>query len=257
MEPTRDTSLDRIKAFLDGLGIFTLFALILLVILGIGSVLGWFQKGELPEDAAGDIRYEIRDNVRQEQEAFLKQSDITAAMENTVANLISSKPTAIEKPEQLVPGSKTAKALEDAPAPDLSAVDVEPVAQDEPIDPEVMALGKAQFLVCGACHGQNGEGGPAAPPLAESEWVTGPVSNLILIQLRGLKGPIEVKGKTYEFPAGMTPMAYQTDDQIAAVLTYIRNSFGNEATAVTPGQVTALRSEVGRPQVTVEELTKP
>jgi mono/diheme cytochrome c family protein len=55
----------------------------------------------------------------------------------------------------------------------------------------------------------------------------------------------------------MTPMAYQTDEQIAGVLTYIRNSFGNKASAVTPEQVAALRSEVGKPQITVEELTKP
>ena len=64
-------------------------------------------------------------------------------------------------------------------------------------------------------------------------------------------------GKEYNFPAGMTPMAYQTDEQIAGVLTYIRNSFGNKASAVKPEQVAALRGEVGKPQATVEELTKP
>ena len=120
-----------------------------------------------------------------------------------------------------------------------------------------MEIGKGQYLVCGACHGQNGEGGPAGPPLAGSEWVTGPVSNLVLIQMRGLKGPITVNGIEYEFPAGMTPMAYQTDEQIAGALTYIRNSFGNKASAVTPEQVAPLRGEVGKPQLTVEELTKP
>jgi hypothetical protein len=88
--------------------------------------------------------------------------------------------------------------------------------------------------------------------------VTGPVSNLILIQLRGLKGPIEVKGVVYDqFAAGMNAMAYQTDDQIAGVLTYVRNSFGNKASAVKPEEVTALRGEVGKPQVTVQDLIKP
>ena len=121
-----------------------------------------------------------------------------------------------------------------------------------------MEIGKQQYLVCGACHGQNGEGSPAGPPLADSEWVTGPVSNLILIQLRGLNGPIEVNGVLYDqFVAGMTPMAYQTDEQVAGVLTYIRNSFGNKASAVKPKQVEALRGEVGKPQVTVEDLIKP
>ncbi len=108
------------------------------------------------------------------------------------------------------------------------------------------------------CHGQNGEGGPAGPPLAGSEWVTGPISNLIKIQLRGLTGPIEVKGKVYDqFPAGMLPMAYQTDEQIAGALTYVRNSFGNKASAVKPEEVKALRDEVGKPQLTVQDLIKP
>ena len=55
----------------------------------------------------------------------------------------------------------------------------------------------------------------------------------------------------------MAPLAYQTDEQIAAVLTYVRNSFGNSAPAVTPAEITALRSEVGKPKVTVKELTPP
>jgi len=59
------------------------------------------------------------------------------------------------------------------------------------------------------------------------------------------------------FPAGMLPMAYQTDEQIAAVLTFVRKSFGNDAPAVTPEEVTALRGEVGKPQLTQAELISP
>ena len=120
-----------------------------------------------------------------------------------------------------------------------------------------MEIGKTAFMLCGACHGQNGEGTPIAPPLAGSEWVTGPVSNLIRIQLRGLQGPITVAGKEYNMPGGMAALAYQTDEQIAGVLTYVRNSFGNKASAVKPEMVTALRGEVGKPQITAQELTKP
>lgn len=125
------------------------------------------------------------------------------------------------------------------------------------IDPAIMKLGKQQFMVCGACHGQSGEGTAAGPPLAGSEWVNGPVDNLIRIQLRGLQGPIKVKGQEYTFPAGMAPLAYQTDEQIAAVLTFVRNSFGNSAPAVTPAAVTALRGEVGQPAVTAAGLIAP
>ena len=125
------------------------------------------------------------------------------------------------------------------------------------IDPAVMKDGRAQFIVCGACHGQQGEGTPIAPPLAGSEWVSGPEENLIRIQLRGLLGPIKVMGKEYNMPGGMAPLAYQTDEQIAAVLTYVRNSFGNSAPAITPAAVAALRSEVGKPQLTAADLTVP
>lgn len=114
--------------------------------------------------------------------------------------------------------------------------------------------GRQQFIICGACHGQNGEGTAAAPPLAGSEWVNGPPENLIRIQLRGLTGPITVKGMEFTSAAGMMPLAYQTDEQIAAVLTHIRSSFGNRASAVTAAEVAALRSEVGKPPLTQGDL---
>ena len=242
MDPTRDNLQIRFKAFINGLGIFTIFAVILLIILGGAAIFGWFPKGEEPEDAAGKIREGIKLEVSAEQAKFLNQDAVDAVTPNVAQLLSNSNPIAVEVPAQLVPGSETEKKL----------------AAEVPIDPAQMEIGKAQYLVCGACHGQNGEGGPAGPPLAGSEWVTGPISNLIKIQLRGLTGPIEVKGKVYDqFPAGMLPMAYQTDEQIAGALTYVRNSFGNKASAVKPEEVKALRDEVGKPQLTVQDLIKP
>eukprot|EP00903_Cladosiphon_okamuranus_P003492 g3490.t1 len=126
-----------------------------------------------------------------------------------------------------------------------------------PASPELMETGKQQYLICSACHGQQGEGLATGPPLAGSEWVNGPVENLIRIQLRGLEGPIRVKGEEYNIAGGMAPLAYQSDQQIAGVLSYIRSSFGNDSSAVTPEQVAALREEVGKPQLTVEELEEP
>lgn len=130
-----------------------------------------------------------------------------------------------------------------------------PLACAVEADSALMEKGRAQFMMCAACHGKEGEGTAAAPPLAGSEWVAGPVENLIRIQLRGLRGLITVKGRDYDFPAGMAPMAYQNDAQIAAVLTYVRQSFGNSASPVDPSQVAALRSEVGKPQLVVSDLT--
>lgn len=251
MDHTRDNPIIRFASFWWGLGTFLIFALLLVVV--------WFFNRKDPqtlEDVMAKARYETKAKVAEAQAASLSKEAIDAAMAKVATDLVSAKPAAVEKPDQVVAGSATAAKLAAAPAVDTSAIDAAAPA-DGPIDPAVMELGKAQFLVCGACHGQNGEGGPIAPPIAGSEWVTGPVSNLIRIQLRGLNGPITVAGKDYNFPTGMAALAYQTDDQIAAVLTYIRNSFGNKASAVTPDQVKALRSEVGKPPLTVQDLTKP
>lgn len=140
------------------------------------------------------------------------------------------------------------------------------VSEDIKIDPAVMTLGKTQYNLCLACHGPTGQGMPnVGPPLANSEWVTGPVNNLIGIQLRGLKGPITVNGQEYNFPAGMIAMgAGQSDENIAAVITYIRNSFGNKASVVTPEMVADYReankealAKSPPVQLTVKELEDP
>ena len=127
------------------------------------------------------------------------------------------------------------------------------VSEDIKIDPAVMELGKAQYALCMGCHGPDGAGLPnVGPPLANSEWVQGPIENLIGIQLRGLNGPITVNGQEYSFPAGMMAMgAGQSDENIAAVLTYIRNSFGNKASGVTSEMVKAYR------EANAKEIAKP
>lgn len=137
---------------------------------------------------------------------------------------------------------------------DISTIKPVAAAAVANVDPAVLAAGKQAFMTCMACHGANGEGTVIAPPLAKSNWVNGPVENLIRIQLRGLQGPITVSGKQYAPPAPMMALPHQTDEQIAAVLTYVRNSFGNSAPAVTPGQVKALRGEVGKPMLTEADL---
>lgn len=251
MDPYRDNPLLRFATFWWALGSFLIFA--------VGLVLIWAFQNKAPEtleDVAAKARYETKVKVDKAQSEVLSPEAIEAAIKKVAGELPSAKPEAIETPEQVVPGSAAAAKLAAAPAVDTSAIDAAPVS-NAPIDPAVMEMGKVQFMTCAACHGQNGEGGPIGPPLAGSEWVNGPVSNLIRIQLRGLTGPITVAGKQYNFPAPMAPLNSQTDEQIAAVLTYVRNSFGNKASAVTPDQVKALRSEVGKPMLTEADLVKP
>ena len=97
------------------------------------------------------------------------------------------------------------------------------------VDPAVLAAGKQAFMTCMACHGANGEGTVLAPPLAQSNWVNGPVENLIRIQLRGLQGPITVSGKEYKLPGPMPAQAYQTDEQIAASAADVKGKTEMEA----------------------------
>ncbi len=132
-----------------------------------------------------------------------------------------------------------------------------PMSENTAIDPAIMQAGKKVYdTTCIACHQAEGKGmANVFPPVANSEWVNGPAENLIKIQLRGLQGPIEVAGNEYN--GAMPPQATQSDETIASVLTYIRNSFGNSAPAVTPEMVAAHRDEVGKPMITVAELLPP
>ena len=93
---------------------------------------------------------------------------------------------------------------------------------------------------CSACHMADGKGdGIRFPPLDQSEWVQGEKDRLIEVVLKGLEGPITVKGET--FLGAMPPLDYLTDKEIADVLTYIRTSFGNNAVGVREDEVSRVR----------------
>ena len=98
---------------------------------------------------------------------------------------------------------------------------------------------------CITCHQADGLGLPAAqfPPIAKSSWVSGNPDRLIRIVLHGLVGPIEVNGVKYPGQVPMTAFKGLSDDEIAGVLTYVRNSFGNKADPITPTQVKKVRAE--------------
>jgi mono/diheme cytochrome c family protein len=99
--------------------------------------------------------------------------------------------------------------------------------------------------VCGLCHNTDGMGKPnQAPPFAGSEWVLGSPARMIRIPLVGLTGPVKVKDQ--EWNLAMPNMgAALPDEDLAAVLTYIRQSWGNKASLITPEQVKAVRAEIG------------
>jgi mono/diheme cytochrome c family protein len=110
-------------------------------------------------------------------------------------------------------------------------------------DPKV--VGKALFSSnCITCHQANGQGLPGQyPPLAGSEIVLGPALNhTIAIVLKGLQGPVTVKGQAFNNSMQAWEGQY-TDQQVAAILTYVRSDWGNNAPAVTPDMVKQIREE--------------
>ena len=94
---------------------------------------------------------------------------------------------------------------------------------------------------CSSCHQANGKGQPGVfPPLAGNPVVNGPADKVIHIVKNGLSGKITVGSSTYngQMPAWKGTLS---DADIAAVITYVRSSWGNHASAVTASQVTATK----------------
>lgn len=117
-------------------------------------------------------------------------------------------------------------------------------------DRELFVLGKEIYArdgYCSTCHQPDGRGLTASqfPPLRGTPWVTGSPERMIKIVLKGLMGPIEIAGKTYPGQVPMTPYEGMLDDtEVAAVVTYVRNSFGNSASPVSAEMVKAIREEI-------------
>ena len=119
--------------------------------------------------------------------------------------------------------------------------------------------------VCQTCHGADANGvNGLAPPLNQSNWVTGDKNKLIPIVLYGLTGPVKVGDKLYKSPeiSGDMPGIGQnkefSDDDIAQLLSYIRNAWSNKAEKISAADINKTRSKfAGRQKTfTTEELNK-
>ena len=111
---------------------------------------------------------------------------------------------------------------------------------------EQFALGRKFYLSsCSGCHGNDGGGlNRFAPPLRGSEWVLGDENRLALIVLHGIEGPLQVAGRRYAEPEILPVMPGHStldDGTLAAILTYIRNEWGNQAGAVSRRTVGKIR----------------
>lgn len=108
---------------------------------------------------------------------------------------------------------------------------------------EGLAAGEKLYQTyCVACHQGDGKGdGSRFPPLAGTRWVTGSKARLISAVVHGLSGEIDVEGQKYN---GVMPAhGFLTDEQVAQVLTYIRQSFGNQAQSVSTEEVLDVRTK--------------
>ncbi len=97
---------------------------------------------------------------------------------------------------------------------------------------------------CALCHQANGQGTTNIfPPLANAEYVNGPADRLVALMLRGVRGPMTVRGISYNnqmMPYG--DGGEMTDTQLSAVLTYVRTNWGNRAGAISAVDVARIRS---------------
>jgi nitrite reductase (NO-forming) len=133
--------------------------------------------------------------------------------------------------EVYLPEGSTIQTIDDKPAPKAPKAKT----KTERID-----LGKRIYSVnCMACHQDNGKGVEGAfPPLAKSDYLNKDKKRAIKTVLKGLTGEVVVNGKKFN---SVMPALDLTDEQIANVLTYVYNSWGNAGHEVTPAEVTPLR----------------
>lgn len=140
----------------------------------------------------------------------------------------------------------------------LASADETPADQPEELTGragELFTEGASAYAVCSACHGGRGQGvDGVGSAMAGSDWVTGDPESLIRIMLQGFDGGAAERGEV--IPNDMPSHAFLSDEQLAAILTYIRNAWGNEASPIMPEEIEQMREETaGRSDIwTPDEL---
>jgi len=119
-----------------------------------------------------------------------------------------------------------------------------PDIKNDNLDKGIAAPGEKIYdIYCATCHQKDGKGASGRfPPLAGTDWVTGDKTRLITLVLNGLEGTITVNGET--FINAMPQHSFLSDEEAANVLSYIRQNFGNKASAVKPEEVKSIRNSL-------------
>lgn len=210
------------------------------------SVLGFIQQAHATSPATA-IRAMLKGIV-----AATKQKDFEAVQ-------LAARPAILEP--QSLGSDKSVNEMLYHSRQAFSFPDDDFVAGLQPLTEQQALLakrGEAVYSSCAVCHQPSGAGlEGVAPPLAESEWVSGPPEWLARIVLHGVAGPIEVAGKEWnQIMPGHGHLDLFDDDAIAGLMTFMRRNWGNKAGAVEPELVAAARaaSAERRQPWTVEEL---
>lgn len=138
-------------------------------------------------------------------------------------------------------GSTSSSAATQAPA--MTQASMAPAAPSTTSGTNATPAGGGAHVYqtnCSSCHQLNGQGTPGAfPPLAGNPAVTGDPAKVIHIVKYGLTGAVTVDGKTYN---GMMPAwgAQLSDEDVASAITYVRTAWGNQGSAVSTAQVSAV-----------------
>lgn len=187
------------------------------------------QLGTLQRDSSADVRIQLSLSLR---------TNKTPAAKKIIQDILAANPDneLMQFSYQTFEESRIQTEIEQARIKNLS-----------PADRALVATGAIHYKqLCSSCHGPDGNGiiigsNPMpAPPLVGSARVTGDKIALIQLMLLGLQGPVDGK----EYPNIMPAMATSTDEYIAAVLSYIRNSsdLGNKSSVVSVDEVKEVRN---------------
>ncbi len=204
-----------------------------------------FTGHQVPDQAALLMQAVKDENSRVRLDAIVASSWIGKAKGNPILAEAKKKPL----DDWMIHAYETAVAhLNDMPV--KKEKEVAEKSSLKGAELELFNIGKTIYAkegYCATCHQADGKGLTASgfPPLAGTNWVNGNEERAIKIVLKGLLGPIEVNGKKYPGQVPMTPFeGLLNDKEVAAVLTYVRNSFGNKASAIQPEKVKAVRAAV-------------
>lgn len=139
----------------------------------------------------------------------------------------------------------TVSSAQPAPAVPVASPAAEPpagnvAAQTASVPSAVFEAGAEIYgMNCAQCH-TTGEGDADRPPLIDAPGTTGPAERTIRAVLKGVSGPLEVRGRTYN---GIMPAQdWLSDEEVSAVVTYVRQKFGARSDLVAPADVARVRA---------------